>query len=86
MQTIDRERIEADWAARRFSCEVWVDAPGRRWEDFTHATDELVLVREGTMEFEVEGESFTPRSARNCAVRSAVRSHAFVTLWTCGPP
>jgi len=28
---------------------------GQRWEDFTHATDELVLVLEGAMEFEIGG-------------------------------
>ena len=45
MPTIDREQIAADWAARGFSCELWVDPPGQRWEDFTHRTDELVLAR-----------------------------------------
>jgi quercetin dioxygenase-like cupin family protein len=34
---------------------VWVDTPGQHWEDFVHATDELVLVLEGRMEFEIEG-------------------------------
>jgi hypothetical protein len=40
----DRERIAADWAARGFSCDLWTDPPGQRWEDFTHATDEVVMV------------------------------------------
>jgi quercetin dioxygenase-like cupin family protein len=60
MATIDRERIAADWAARGFGCELWVDPPGERWEDFTHATDELITVLEGTMEFEVEGHVHRP--------------------------
>ena len=57
---IDRERIAADWAARGFSCDIWVDPPGRCWEDFTHDTDELVMVIAGTMEFEVAGKVQRP--------------------------
>jgi hypothetical protein len=30
MKTIDRERVAADWAARGFSCELWVDPPVQR--------------------------------------------------------
>ena len=52
---IDRDRIQAEWAARGFSCDLWVDPPGRCWEDFIHDTDELVIVLEGTMEFEIAG-------------------------------
>ncbi len=48
-------RIAEEWGKRGFSCDLWTDTPGRRWEDFTHATDELVLVLEGEMEFEIEG-------------------------------
>ena len=52
----DRQQIAADWAARGFSCDQWTDPPRQRWEDFTHATDEVVIVLEGEREFEVEGE------------------------------
>jgi hypothetical protein len=34
-----------------FTCDLWTDPPGRTSEDFTHATDELVTVLEGQMEF-----------------------------------
>ena len=34
----------------------------QRWEDFTHATDELVAVLEGDMEFEVEGQGHHPQA------------------------
>jgi len=54
------ERIRADWHGRGFSCDPWVDPPGRRWEDFVHATDELVIVLEGRMEFEIEGTVHHP--------------------------
>ena len=30
----DPEQIAADWAARGFSCDLWTDPPGERWEAF----------------------------------------------------
>ena len=61
MQPPNRNKVAADWRERGFSCELWVDPPGQRWEDFTHATDELVTVLEGEMEFEVEGQIHHPK-------------------------
>jgi quercetin dioxygenase-like cupin family protein len=58
--TVDRERVAADWAARGFGCDLWVDPPGRRWEDFVHPTDELVMLLEGDQEFEIEGAVSRP--------------------------
>jgi len=43
------------WARDGFSCDLWVDPPGREWLDFVHPTDERVVVQEGEIEFEVEG-------------------------------
>jgi quercetin dioxygenase-like cupin family protein len=57
----DRQQIAADWTARDFSCELWTDPPGQRWEDFTHATNELVTVLGGDMEFEVKGQVRHPQ-------------------------
>lgn len=57
----DHEKIASDWAARGFSCELWTDPPGQRWEDFTHAADEVVIVLEGDMEFEVGGQIHHPQ-------------------------
>jgi quercetin dioxygenase-like cupin family protein len=56
----NRDLIAADWAARGFSCDLWTDPPGQRWEDFRHATDELVLVLEGQVEFEIAGRVLHP--------------------------
>jgi quercetin dioxygenase-like cupin family protein len=57
----DRKKIAADWASRGFSCDLWTDPPGQRWEDFRHATDELVMVLDGQMEFEVVGQVHHPQ-------------------------
>lgn len=59
-QLPDRHSVAADWTDRGFSCELWVDPPGQRWEDFVHATDELVMVLEGELEFEIAGQVSHP--------------------------
>lgn len=82
--TLDRRQIADNWKSRGFSCELWTDPPGQRWEGFVHAADELVIVLEGEMEFEVHGtlehpgpeeELFIPagtvHSARNIGNRTA---------------
>ena len=61
MAAIDRNDVSKHWAARGFSCELWVDPPGQCWEDFVHNTDELVLVLEGELEFEVNGAISYPK-------------------------
>jgi len=57
----NRQQIAANWAERGFSCGLWTHPRGQRWEDFTHPTDEVVIVLEGTMEFEVEGDLYHPQ-------------------------
>jgi quercetin dioxygenase-like cupin family protein len=75
MAELDRERIAADWAARGFSCELWTDPPAQRWENFRHATDELVTVLEGQMEFEVAGVIHHPQVGEELLIpASAVHS------------
>ncbi|MBT6718075.1 MAG: cupin domain-containing protein [Nitrospina sp.] len=72
------DKVRQDWRARGFSCDLWTDPPGQVWNNFVHPTDELVIVLEGEMEFELEGKknhpkmheevlvpAYTPHSARN---------------------
>ena len=66
------DQIAADWRARGFSCDVWVDPPGQRWEDFTHATDELVVLLEGEMEFEIDGECQRPQAGEELMIPAGV--------------
>ena len=39
---------------------MWIDPPGQCWEDFIHGTDEVVIVVEGEVEFEIDGEIHHP--------------------------
>lgn len=58
---VDQEEVSKRWAARGFSCALWVDAPGRVWKNFVHDTDELVIVVEGEEEFEMNGQRHRPK-------------------------
>ena len=78
------ETVRQDWRNRGFSCDLWVDPPGQCWEGYVHATDELVMVVEGQVEFEIEGaihwpdpgqELFIPACAAH-SVRNLGRTQA----------
>lgn len=57
---MSQQDISKDWATRGFSCDLWVDPPGQRWEDYVHASDELVMMIEGEVEFEIDGKVHHP--------------------------
>lgn len=73
---IDRETVARDWAARGFSCGLWTDPPGQRWEDFVHGTDEVVLVLEGDVEFEIGGEIHRPGPGEELLIPAGTRHSA----------
>lgn len=60
MPAVDRAAVSADWKTRGFSCGLWVDPPGQVWADFVHDVDEVVMVVEGDVEFEIAGELSRP--------------------------
>ena len=45
--------VRSSWQSRGFSCDIWTDPSGQTWENYTHAVDELVMVLEGDVEFEI---------------------------------
>lgn len=61
MSSVDQVEVRKQWAERGFSCDLWIDPPGRVWNDFVHETDELVMVVEGEEEFEMNGRKFSLR-------------------------
>ncbi len=89
-QRRDRPRqIAANWEARGVSCELWTDPPGQQWEDFTHATDEVVIVLEGEMEFEMAGDVHHPQPGEELlipagAVHSARNIGSTTARWLYG--
>lgn len=86
---LDKAAVAVDWRARGYSCGTFVDPPGRCWEDFVHACNELVTVLEGRLEMEVAGETvsvvpgdevFIPKGARH-SVRNV---HHATSVWLFG--
>jgi mannose-6-phosphate isomerase-like protein (cupin superfamily) len=57
---INRSDVAARWNDRGFSCDLWIDLPGRVWADFVHEVDELVMVVQGRVEFEIDGVFHLP--------------------------
>jgi mannose-6-phosphate isomerase-like protein (cupin superfamily) len=57
---LDIHSVRSDWRSRGFSCDIWTDAPGQTWEDYTHSVDEVVMILEGDVEFEIDGDVFRP--------------------------
>ncbi|MFO1153371.1 MAG: cupin domain-containing protein [Rhodospirillales bacterium] len=53
---INRKQVAAEWGARGYSCDAFIDPPGRAWIDFRHRSNELVTVIEGRLEITVNGE------------------------------
>jgi mannose-6-phosphate isomerase-like protein (cupin superfamily) len=70
---IDRDTVARGWKARGFSCDLWTDPPGRRWEDFVHAADELVLLVEGEIELEIGGLITMPAIGEEVLVPARTR-------------
>jgi quercetin dioxygenase-like cupin family protein len=72
---------ERDWNARGFGCDLWIDPPGQRWEDFVHDVDELVMVAEGRVEFEIGGARQQPEPGVELLIPAGVR-HSVRNLGT----
>lgn len=85
----NRETIAKSWKERGYSCDMFIDPPGREWNDFVHATNELVTVVEGKLQMAIEGESliaepgdevFIPKGA----CHSVKNIHNATTRWLYG--
>jgi quercetin dioxygenase-like cupin family protein len=70
---LDQTAIAQSWRERGFSCELWVDGPGQVWADFVHATDELVLVLRGEVEFEFGGAVHRPERGTELLIPAGAR-------------
>ena len=86
---VERNAVTRDWARRGYSCDLFIDPPGREWNDFVHGCNELVTVAVGCLEMTVgdqtgileEGdEVFIPKGS----VHSVKNIHAGTTRWYYG--
>jgi mannose-6-phosphate isomerase-like protein (cupin superfamily) len=86
---VDRSAIAADWRRRGYSCDLFVDPPGREWADFAHRTNELVAVTDGRLEVTVDGDRFVAEPGDEVFIpRGTVHSlkniHVAATCWLYG--
>ena len=56
---LQREDVSNSWHDRGYSCDLFVDPPGREWNNFVHQTNELVTVVEGQLRLTIEGQEMT---------------------------
>ena len=66
-------KVEHGWRLRGFSSGLWVDPPGRVWADYVHDTDELVMVIEGQVEFEIDGQVHHPTPGQELLIPARAR-------------
>ena len=57
---IDHNAVRKNWYSRGFSCDIWIDPPGKVWANFVHGTDELLMLIDGEIELEMDGEILHP--------------------------
>ncbi len=69
---VDRDAVAARWRERGFSCGLWVDPPGQIWADYVHDVDELVMVVEGEVEFEIAGKRHHPEPGEELLIPARV--------------
>ena len=86
---LDEAAVARDWRARGYSCQTFVDPPGRAWTDFVHGTNELVTVVEGRLALEIAGEVFVAEPGDEAfipkgAVHTVRNLHDGTTRWLFG--
>ena len=57
---MEPHQLKQNWNSRGYSFGIFKDPPGQVWADFVHKTDELVILAEGEIEIEIEGNSQRP--------------------------
>ncbi len=67
--------VEAEWGTRGFTCELWVDRPGKEWKDFMHNVDELLMAVEGEIELDMNGKTLRPQLGEEILIPAGV-SHS----------
>ncbi|MCC6966082.1 MAG: cupin domain-containing protein [Nitrospira sp.] len=70
--TVDQRAVAREWRARGFSCDLWVDPPGQVWEDYRHATDEVIMLVAGRLELEFAGRCLTPAPGEEILIPAGV--------------
>ncbi|MDH3504942.1 MAG: cupin domain-containing protein [Nitrospirota bacterium] len=86
---LNREEISQSWRQRGYSCDLFIDPPGREWNDFVHSTNELVTVVEGKLQLTIDGEEFIAEPGDEVFIpknvcHSVKNIHSATTKWLYG--
>ena len=57
---IDHNAVRKNWGNRGFSCDIWIDPPGKVWPNFVHGSDELLMFIDGEIELKMDGKILHP--------------------------
>jgi quercetin dioxygenase-like cupin family protein len=69
---VDIDSVRPNWLSRGFGCDIWADPPGQTPENDRHAVDELVMVFEGEVEFEIDEEVLRPSIGEELLIPAGV--------------
>lgn len=76
---LNTKAISHDWRRRGFGCDTWTDPSGQVWPDFIHETDELVLLLEGDIELQFNGQTLQPAIGVEVLIPAGV-SHTVINI------
>ena len=57
---VDIDEVREKWRALGFDCSLWTDPPGKVWEGYVHAVDELLMPVAGVLEIDMDGKTLRP--------------------------
>jgi len=80
---VDFTAVEAAWRLENFSFGIFRDPPDQEWNNFSHPSDEYVLVAEGRIKIDVGNESMICTAGDLVRIPRQVR-HSLKTLSTDG--
>jgi quercetin dioxygenase-like cupin family protein len=80
---VDFGAVRDDWQREGFSFGIFRDPPGQEWNNFTHRSDEYVLVAEGRIKIDVGRETAICEPGDLVCIPRGV-SHSLETLSSAG--
>lgn len=86
---VEHATVYDEWRRRGYSCDLFVDPPGRRWDDFVHGCNELITVVEGRMKVIITGQDYVAEPGDEifipkAATHSVHNIHTGITRWLYG--
>ena len=75
---VDQGAVGREWAGRGYDCRLFVDPPGREWNGFVHATNELVTVVEGVLLCTVEIDTVEIDTVEKKTIRLEMGDELFI--------